>query len=279
MKAKPFVKWAGGKGAILSKVVECFPEKCSGKYYEPFLGGGAVFFGLKSAGRIKTARLSDRISELTNCYVTLKKNVDGVIDALRRLENLHDPENPEELYYIVRTEFNSGNVTTPEMHAARFIYLNRTCFNGLYRENKAGKFNVPVGRYKNPMICDAFNLVEVSKALKHTHVKHSHWHQAIQKAGSGDWVYFDPPYHTEGENFTNYTSAGFGDAEHAVLATDFFTLVKRGVHVVASNSNTARIRKLYRKAKLIEIEAPRSVAARTEDRKPVTELLIVGAPK
>jgi DNA adenine methylase len=277
---KPFVKWAGGKRDLVPKIVTHFPEVCAGKYFEPFLGGGAVFLALKASKRIQKAQLTDKIGELINAWGMVQKKTDALVLELQQYAEKHDPSDSCFFYETRNLDPETLAQFTDVEHAARFIYLNRTCFNGLYRENRKGLFNVPVGRYKNPLICDVTNLHLVAQALQKTSLGVDDFTSALKGVKAGDWVYLDPPYYTEGSNFVGYTAKDFRTPQQLVLAEMFHLLVAKGAHVVVSNSDYPWVREHYAgpRVSLFEVQAPRNVAAKAEDRKPVTELVIVGTP-
>jgi DNA adenine methylase len=266
---KPFLKWAGGKGALLHEILPRLPSKIN-TYYEPFLGGGAVFFALASEARFKRAILSDANEELALTYGTLRDFPDPLVQVLKR--HVYD----EDHYYAVRG-INSKKLGPPA-RAARFIYLNRTCFNGLYRVNKKGEFNVPFGRYTNPTICDEPALRLVSASLQSIAICSIDFEMAVMTAERRDAVYFDPPYVplSETSNFTAYSKGGFGEADHVRLRDCFAALDKKGVHVLLSNSDTPFVRKLYKGFKIEKVEAPRRVNSKASKRGNVSELLISG---
>lgn len=271
--ARPFVKWVGGKGALVDELLPRLPERI-GTYYEPFLGGGAVFFTLAVEGRFKRARLNDANMSLIYVYEMITAHVDGLIERL----HAHAKRHCESYYYEVRSQDPLRMNVLDQ--AARFLYLNRTCFNGLYRVNKKGEFNVPFGKYKNPTICDEKNLRAVSMLLKATkaRITSQDFEKAVQGAKDGDTVYFDPPYvpASETSNFTAFTKGGFGLAEQIRLRDCFKTLDERGVHVLLSNSDTHLVRELYKGFRLTEVKAPRRVNSRGDKRGDVGELLISG---
>lgn len=263
VRPKPFLKWAGGKSKLLPDIMARFPERF-GRYHEPFLGGGAVFFALGP----RRAILSDVNAELVGAYKALRDDVQGVIRALQRHRVT------EEHYYRVRAMTRDG-LTVVES-AARMIYLNRTCYNGLYRVNRKGEFNVPYGRYDNPNICQEENLLRVSEALRGVDILHSEVFGVALRAKRGDLVYFDPPYDplSQTASFTAYTSAGFGRDEQAHLAHCFRSMAERGVHVVLSNSDTPFIRDLYKGFRIDTVYARRAINSRADRRGHVTEVLV-----
>lgn len=270
---KPFLKWVGGKTALLPEILPRLPERIS-TYYEPFLGGGAVFFALASEPekRFKRAMLSDANIDLIDTYYALASNVEGVIKKLEK----HVYE--EKHYYEVRSQ--DPEKLSDESAAARFIYLNKTCFNGLFRVNKKGQFNVPFGRYTNPTICDEESLRSVSSVLRgqNVYLAKRDFEEAVSTASRGDAVYYDPPYCplSDTANFTAYSAGGFGLAEQERLRDCFAQLDSRGVHVLLSNSDTPLVRKLYKGFKIEEVRAPRRVNSKAEKRGEVGEVLISG---
>lgn len=262
-RARPFLKWAGGKSKLVDSIFARFPTSY-GRYFEPFLGGGAVFFALKP----KLATVADVNSELVTAYTAIRDNVDEVIDELRK----HRAE--EEHFYAVRAAGRDGLSACGV--AARMIFLNRTCFNGLYRVNRSGQFNVPFGRYENPTIVDEDNLRAVSRALKRTDILNENVFATVERAKAGDLVYFDPPYDpvSKTASFVGYTNEGFGPAEQEKLAATFTALANRGVHVVLSNSDTPFIRKLYKDFRIDTLHVRRAINSRADRRGPVCETLV-----
>jgi DNA adenine methylase len=217
LPARPFLKWAGGKTQLLEALLEQVPEEF-GTYYEPFVGGGALFFALREAGRIRSARLSDVNPELINVWTVVR---DAPYDLIGLLEGL-SKRTDEKDFYKIRAQ--SPEEMLPVERAARLLYLNKTCFNGLYRENSKGIFNVPYGRYARPTVLDRENLLAVSKALTRMKIEAMPFNKAVAHAKAGDFVYFDPPYYpvSKSASFTAYARAGFGDQEslQAPVITD-----------------------------------------------------------
>ena len=214
----PFVKWAGGKSQILSELDSMIPPSFN-RYFEPFLGGGAMFFHLVSYRNMRfTAYLSDINKELITAYKVVKNNVRDLIELLKRHQGEYN-RNASEYYYKLRDEIKP---VTDIDRTARFIALNKTCFNGLYRVNRNGIFNVPMGRYKNPLICDASNLENISKALRYSKaaIKVNDYKSSLLKAEKDDFIYLDPPDHPTSPtaNFTGYSDYGFGDNDQLQLA-------------------------------------------------------------
>ena len=270
IKPEPFLKWAGGKSQLLKQFEAFLPSKFN-NYLEPFVGGGAVFFYLYNTGRLKGKKiiLIDSNEELINCFLVIKENVERLIGVLRS----HKYVNRKEVYYRIRTEQPQDRFE----RAARTIYLNKTCFNGLYRVNSKGKFNVPFGRYKNSLICDSRNLRAVSIALKNVKILCDDFERCLDYARKGDFIYFDPPYQplSKTSNFTSYTKNGFGEAEQRRLYCAFYELDKRGCKVMLSNSNTDFIKRLYRRYRIERVKANRAINCKAEGRGKIEELVIL----
>jgi DNA adenine methylase len=239
--AAPFVKWAGGKTQLLQVLGAHVPK--FDRYFEPFLGGGAFFFRLASMHQF-AAYLSDANAELVNAYNVVKGDVESLIRLLEAHERGYK-KSPASYYYRLRSEQPAGSLEA----AARFIALNKTCYNGLYRVNRSGKFNVPIGRYRNPAICDRGQLRAASAALNHSgaRIAVSDYRQALKKAQAGDFVYLDPPFRplSRTAHFVDYTKDGFGDQDQAELAKVFRDLDRKGCRVLLSNSDTRFMRDLY----------------------------------
>jgi DNA adenine methylase len=257
------VKWAGGKTRLVPEILARFPDRF-GRYHEPFVGGGAVFFALTP----RSAVLSDVNDELIEAYRALRDAPMEVISALRRHRAT------EAHFYRVRAQDRAALL--PAAAAARTLYLNRTCFNGLYRVNRRGVFNVPFGRYDSPTLCDPMNLELVSRALAGVELRAEDALTIADRVSRGDLVYFDPPYVpvSRTASFTSYAAGGFGPAEQERLADLFTELAARGVHVVLSNSDTPLVRQLYRGHRIAPVYARRSINSRGDRRGPVRELLI-----
>ncbi len=272
----PFVKWAGGKSQLVPELDLMIPSKFN-RYFEPFLGGGAMFFHLISDRNMRfTAYLSDINAELITAYKVVKNNVIELIELLKRHQREYN-KNPLEYYYKLRDEIKP---VTEIDRTARFIALNKTCFNGLYRVNRNGIFNVPMGRYKNPLICDASNLENISKALRYSKaaIKVSDYKNALVEAEEDDFVYLDPPYHPTSStaNFTGYSDNGFGDNDQLQLAKLFVELNNRKCNVLLSNSDTPLIRKLYSdfSSRIKEVNVSRVINCKASRRSGHKELLI-----
>ncbi|MBW4648184.1 MAG: DNA adenine methylase [Kastovskya adunca ATA6-11-RM4] len=266
---RPFLKWAGGKSQLIPQYRRYFPKDFQ-TYYEPFLGGGAIFFALCS----KSAILTDINSELINAYLCVRDKVEPLINLLKVHQDRHDPE----YYYEIRSDKTRGNYLSPNVErAARLIYLNKTCFNGLYRENSKGEFNVPIGKYKNPKICNPDLLYAVSLALQNTQILVRPFEGVLSDAqGSDDFVYFDPPYQplSPTSNFTAYSRSAFSQDDQMRLKEVFTKLAKRGVKVMLSNSDVPFIRELYSDFSIHTISASRSINSNASKRGRITEVLV-----
>ena len=261
--AAPFVKWAGGKRSLIPYLSPHFQERI-GHYWEPFVGGGAVFFNF--ADRIDRATLSDINEELILTYQTVKDNVDSLVEALRCHAAKHAAE--DNYYTKVRKQSPKAAIEI----AARFIYLNKTCYNGLYRVNSAGKFNVPKGSYKKPNICDEERLRNASKVLAKANILIGDFGE-ITTPSRGDFIYCDPPYN---ECFTQYQARGFDGAEQTRLKNEAGKWVKAGAKVVLSNSDTPLIRRLYgRGFEIHEAAAPRHINRNGNGRGATAEIIAV----
>jgi DNA adenine methylase len=264
-RVHPFMKWAGRKGQLLSELDKLIPGEFN-SYHEPLLGAGAMFFYLVSRSMKFNAYLSDTNVELITAYKVLKVNPKGVIELLRRYEHEYKQYPPyskqqRECYYRLREARNKIRSSTDVEIAARLIALNKTCYNGLYRVNKKGKFNVPVGKYKNPLICDSSNLENVSSALSRATIFAGDYVDVIKNAQKGDFVYLDPPYDPVSytSDFTAYTPDGFGRENQEQLANIFRKLADRGCFVLLSNSNTPFIMELYSHFRIKEVDVQRAI--------------------
>ena len=265
----PVLKWAGGKTHLLAQILDRLPPRAE-TYFEPFVGGGAVFFALARADRFRHAVIADQNSDLVEVYTAIRDDVDAVIRALRRYR--YD----EEVYYRVR----ATRPRKPAQRAARLIFLNRTGYNGLYRVNSRGEFNVPFGRHKNPRICDEDNLRSAAQALQRVEIQSADFEAVCSNARAGDAVYLDPPYLpvSSTSSFAAYDRHPFGLAEHQRLARVFHDLADRGVDAVLSNSLTPDTRRLYQPWRLEEVAVPRFINSRPDSRGPVGEILVVNRP-
>ncbi|MDX2214318.1 MAG: DNA adenine methylase [Oculatellaceae cyanobacterium bins.114] len=261
---RPFLKWAGGKGRLIEQYRSHFPRYFE-TYYEPFLGGGAIFFHLLP----QRSLLTDINPELVNVYRCVRDQVDEVITLLRGHERSHS----HDYYYQIRSMLYCN----PIERAARLIYLNRTCYNGLYRENSKGSFNVPMGRYKNPTICNVSLLRVVSASLKATTLNVEPFDAVLENArNSRDFVYFDPPYHpiSRTSNFTGYSRYSFHPNDQIRLRDTFVELARRGVKVMLSNSDCPFIRELYEGFHIHDISAVRAINSNAQKRGKISEVLV-----
>ena len=263
-RAAPFLKWAGGKRALVPDISRLLPPAFN-DYWEPFLGGGAVFFSLEN--RIRHAHLSDLNLDLIITYRMIQKNPEPIIALLER----HSESHSRSHYHAVREEHEEQD---PVVLAARFVYLNKTCYNGLYRVNKSGKFNVPMGSYETPLICDAENLRAAARVLQKATLRTGSFDDSRIAPQRGDVVYCDPPY--DG-TFAAYTDGGFGSEEQESLRDRATEWADAGAHVVLSNSDTPLIRSLYGGWTLVEVQAARNINSNGAGRSKVGELLIVNA--
>lgn len=275
----PVLKWAGGKSQLLPTFNSRFPVQF-GVYYEPFFGGGAVFFYLVSTNRIHKAVLSDSNKDLIECYLTIKDDPKGLIS---RLHELQRRSKDREYFYRARRQFNELRVIADAENrserSALLLYLNRTCFNGLYRVNAKDEFNVPFGKYKNPRIYDEKNLTAVSKVLNMSGIRilHQDYLAARGQPKRGDFVYFDPPYFPASTtaSFTSYTSEDFRWKDQENLSKLFHALAKKGCLVMLSNS--PGVRQLYEGHgyRIETVKAGRAISSIGSKRGPVNELLVM----
>jgi DNA adenine methylase len=272
-KPKPFVKWVGGKRQLLTqfRLMNLYPPErfdvTTGRYFEPFVGGGAVFFDLLP----EKGFLSDLNKELVITYNVIKNNVDKLISSLKKHQT--DKE------YFLKVRAQDPSKLSDLVVASRFIFLNRTCFNGMYRVNSKGGFNVPYGKYNNPLICDEENLKKVSNALQSIEIKHHDYKEVLKRAKKGDFIYFDPPYYpvSKTASFTSYTAKPFLDKEQIELRDTVLELHKRGCYVMLSNSDTPFINKIYsgfKEIRINKVEAGRSINSKGSGRGKITEVLI-----
>ncbi|OUL18777.1 DNA methyltransferase [Nostoc sp. T09] len=263
---RPFLKWAGGKSRLIQQYIPYLPTKYK-TYYEPFIGGGAVFFYLQPQAAI----LTDINAELITTYRCVRDRVEELICLLKEHKIRHN----RDYYYTVRA--NPENTDLEK--AARLIYLNKTCFNGLYRVNSKGQFNVPIGRYKNPNICDEDLLRAASAALSHSEIKQADFVELLNyRTSADDFVFCDPPYHpiSSTSYFTGYNRDSFGEKDQERLRDTCAKLASRGVKVMICNSDCDLIRKLYQEINfhIYPIAAARSINSNTKKRGTIYELLI-----
>ena len=295
---RPILKWAGGKRQLLPQLRRFYPGEFT-RYIEPFVGSGAVFLDLHNTGRLtgKTVRLSDINADVIGCYRRVRDSVEAVIDQLRLLEAGHRSRGSEQFYEVRDARFNTQRRAhgaakdpyTPEL-AAMLIYLNRTGYNGLFRVNSLGEFNVPAGRHASLTICDADNLRSLSRALARPGVSLEirRFGDALGDARRGDFIYLDPPYApvSRTAHFTSYTASGFGPDEQAQLQQTVIEIARRGAHVLLSNSVAPEIRRLYANSREVRraglkattVQARRAINSRAAGRGAVLEYLITNVP-
>lgn len=288
---KPFVKWAGGKRQILSRINEYVQDSISDNpdytYIEPFLGGGAVFFSL----RPKKAIINDLNEDLVNAYRIIKS--DNYLKLIDKLKEFSDDyhNSPDEFYYHIREWDRVDNWMDAHDdvdRAARMIFLNRTCYNGLYRVNSKGQFNTPMGRYRNPLICDETNIKEIHEYLSnpenHIEIMNGSYEDAIKKAKDGDAIYIDPPYDYEDDDgFTKYQMAGFSFADFQKLKEKCDKAVDKGAFVIISNNATTKVMKLFEEDPKYKIfydpncfASLRSINCKGDDRRTGSEVIFWG---
>jgi DNA adenine methylase len=298
--ARPFLKWAGGKTQLLDELVKRLPSEIqeSGaieNYVEPFVGGGAMFFCLKSKFEVKHAFIYDINPELVIGYTAIQKSPKGLIKKLKVLEEDYLGRNDsdrEKLFYEIRDNYNQqlSDFDFDKYHkewvdrTSHLIFLNKTCFNGLFRQNSKGEFNVPFGKYKNPTICNAENIREVNKALKNTIVECGDFSASKPHVQKGTFVYLDPPYRplNETSSFTGYAKDGFDDNDQKRLAKFFRDMGKRGAYMMLSNSDPKNenpkdnfFEKLYKGFRIERAQASRMINCNASKRGPINELIIV----
>ena len=296
-KARPFLKWAGGKGQLLGQIGQHLPpglwEGSLTKYAEPFIGGGAVFFQIANHFNVREFFISDMNQDLVLAYRTIKQQVELLLERLEEIKGLYlllGKTGRREYYYKTRELFNQGKTSVQEaapeeeaVHVARLIFLNRTCFNGLYRVNSRGEFNVPHGNYRNPRICDAANLRSVSRSLRNTEIRFGDFTACRDFVDKHTFVYLDPPYRpiSRTANFNSFYKKPFGDAEQKRLACFFQELGSAGAKLMLSNSDPHNenpqdsfFEDLYAGFSIHKVSANRRINSNGAKRGPITELLI-----
>ena len=292
IECKPFIKWVGGKGQLLSEINKLYPVELGkniNKYAEIFVGGGAVLFDILSKYKLDEVYISDKNLELINTYKSIRDNVDILIKSLKEMEEQYIPldnENRKDYYYKKREEYNSLKINIEENNiekAVLFIFLNKTCFNGLYRVNKKGKFNVPMGAYKKPKICDEENLKNVSLTLRNVKIVYADYRKSEKFIDGKTFVYIDPPYRPLNitSSFTSYTENDFNDKEQIELAEYINVLNKKGAKIVISNSDPKNndiddnfFDELYKNYNINRVKATRMLNSNANLRGAINELLI-----
>ena len=290
--AKPFLKWAGGKGQLLPEIAKYYPfeQHQITKYAEPFVGGGAVLFDVLSKFDLRAVYINDANPELINTYRAIRDAVDELVALLATMQTdfyARDVACQKEYYLAQRQRFNElkadPDTATATEKAALMIFLNRTCFNGLYRVNKKGAFNVPMGNYQKPLICDEANLRAVSRKLQHVTIACGNYQKSAEFIDDQTFVYFDPPYRplTTSASFTAYTADAFDDAAQIALAKFVDKMHARGAKILLSNSDPKNANpqddffdNLYANYKISRIEAARAINSRGSARGKIKELLI-----
>lgn len=267
----PFLKWAGGKARLVDQFSPYFPEEF-GRYYEPFIGGGALYFRMQP----EDAVISDVNERLISAYTAVRDELPALMERLE----VHVKKHSRDYYYRCRERINHARSMTNVERAALMIYLNKTCFNGLYRENRRGEFNVPIGSYVNPTVFREDNLVAVSQQLQDTEIRVNSFEHVLETAEEGDFVYFDPPYVpiSATSSFTSYVGAGFDLQMQQRLAEVFTELAHRGCYVFLSNSDSEVVRELYRGWRMETVVAGRAINSKGSGRRSVNELLVIGKP-
>ena len=292
-KIRPFVKWAGGKGSLIPQLNNFYPYELKNgiieRYIEPFVGGGAVLIDILQKYDIQEVYVFDINIDLINSYNVIKNNVEELITNLKQMETEYlqlGQEERKNYFYNIRDKYNNYELEENEQNvqrAAQFIYLNRTCFNGLYRVNKNGKFNVPVGSYKNPTICDEENLRQLSQLIQNVQFRYGDYSRSMEYVTENTFVYFDPPYRplnvTSG--FTSYTKEEFNDDNQRELATFYGELNERNAKLMLSNSNPKNINKedtffdnIYQGFNINQIQASRMINANSNGRGKISEILV-----
>lgn len=292
IECKPFIKWVGGKGQLLSEINKLYPVELGkniNKYAEIFVGGGAVLFDILSKYKLDEVYISDKNLELINTYKSIRDDVGILIKSLKEMEEQYtslNNENRKLYYYEKRREYNNLKINIEENNiekAVLFIFLNKTCFNGLYRVNKKGEFNVPMGAYKKPKICDKENLKNVSLTLRNVKIVYADYRESEKFIDDKTFVYIDPPYRPLNitSSFTSYTENDFSDKEQIELAEYINVLNKKGAKIVISNSDPKNndiddnfFDKLYKNYNINRVKATRMLNSNASLRGAINELLI-----
>ena len=270
MKIPTFLKWAGGKRRIIDQIAPTFPKKVD-EYFEPFLGAGAMFFYVKQKYNLKYCEISDINKDLIDTFKAVRDNPENLMRHLRYFKR----QNSEEDYYSLRKRFNEGKIWGIR-RAAAFIYLNKTCYNGLYRVNSKNEFNVPYGKYKSPGIFNKETILEASRLLKGVKIKCQDYGKILKRVKKGDLVYLDPCYDPLNRtSFVNYTPKRFCEKDRIDLAKFMGQLRDRGAEVRLSNNDLPKIREIYINYEILPIFAPRSINSNGNGRGKIQELLII----
>lgn len=291
-QAKPFLKWVGGKSQLIEVIQDRYPESIGeqiDKYCEPFVGGGAVLFDLLNRYDFSKVLINDINQDLVNAYIQIRNNSQALISRLAELQDEFHTANDEirkQIYYSVRDRFNALDVKEDNdkiEKASLLIFLNKTCFNGLYRVNRKGEFNVPMGAYKNPLICDKENIEAVSELLQNVEIRCSDYKETLDFIDADTFVYIDPPYRpiSKTASFTAYASGGFGDKEQIELRDYVNEINTRGTRTLISNSDPKNenreddfFDRLYRRYQIDRVPAKRMINSDATKRGAINELLI-----
>lgn len=269
---QPFLKWAGGKSQLLRDILPQLPQHIR-TYYEPFIGGGAVFFALAAEKRFERAVIADRNPWLVEVYKTVRDDLRGLCKALAK----HATRATDEDYFYEIRALDTDKMA-PTERAARILYLNRTCYNGLYRVNRSGRFNVPFGRYKNPRVLNEVGLEAASRALQKVEILNADFEMISSQPEHGDAIYFDPPYVpvSATASFTAYDQHVFGLKDHARLSETYRACIARGATAVLSNSDTPETRALFADLDVQTVNATRAINSKAGKRGAITEILVIG---
>lgn len=289
-KVRPFVKWAGGKGSLIEQLTKYYPldikDGAIDTYIEPFVGGGAVLLDILQNYNIKKAYAFDINKDLINCYNVIKTNPKELIDRLKKKENEFlqlSMEDRQSYFYVIRNRYNEEKSSDDIERACQFIFLNRTCFNGLYRVNSQGKFNVPCGKYKNPTICDETNIMNLSRLIKNVEFIYGQYTESEKYITENTFIYFDPPYRPikKTSGFTSYTKDQFDDNDQIKLSKFYRKLSDKGICVMLSNSDPKNINpddnffdNIYAGFNINTINAKRMINADSKGRGAISELVI-----
>ena len=277
-KPRPFIKWAGGKTRVVNQILEFFPAEFDA-YFEPFLGGGSLYFAIAP----QKGNLNDMNHALISAYINIRDRCDALISELSRLQEeyyqLPTLETKQTYYYERRNEYNGLSLRSIRK-SSLFIFLNKTCFNGMYRENTQGQYNIPFGKHMRPSICDVANLLAVSEVLKQINISCGSYELSLGNAKAGDFIYFDPPYApiNPTSKFTQYQAGGFTDKDQKKLRDLFRELSARGCYVMQSNSTAESIAELYSDFYINKITVARSINSTGTKRGKIEEVLITNYP-
>ena len=298
-KVKPFLKWAGGKAQLIEQIVNYLPDELKHnkirRYVEPFIGGGALFFHIAQSYEVEEFFISDVNEELILAYMSIQKNVDALIDLLRGMEQKYHrltPNRQKEYFYTTRFQLNENRLSIDFTsykdnwieRTAQIIFLNRTCFNGLFRVNSKGEFNVPFGRYNNPSICHEENLRAVSELFQRTEIRLGDFTECEPFVKSNSFVYFDPPYRpiSKTASFTSYSKYDFNDVAQLRLASFYRLLDRKGALLILSNSDPKNenpkdqfFEDAYKEFRIKRVKANRMINCNAEKRGAINELLIM----